>query len=141
MVSSCAKWLESVRATLIKSAERMTAPRVREQRRLTPRRGGRPPSQTVSAAAALARLAGSARALAAAALLAITGALALPATAEAQTATTLVSNFGQGGSTSGTSPHPSRTFCHGAGRRARSQISHRRGTGRFPRSRQARRPG
>ena len=36
-----------------------------------------------------------ARALAAAALLALSGALALPATAEAQTATTLVSNTGQ----------------------------------------------
>ena len=96
---------------LIKSAETeaMTAPRARGQDcppsppdRLPPRRGGRPSSQTVSAAgrpAALARLAGarrgllrSARALAAAALLALVGALALPATAYAQIVTTLVSN-------------------------------------------------
>ena len=41
----------------------------------------------------------SARALAAAALLALSGALALPATAQAQTATTLVSNIGQGTNT------------------------------------------
>ena len=90
----------------------MTVPRAREQAdppsppdRLPPRRGGRPSSQTVSAAgrpAGLLRLAGarrglvgSARALAAAALLALCGALALPATAEAQTATTLVSNVNQ----------------------------------------------
>ena len=69
---------------------------------LPPRRGGRPSSQTVSAAgrpAGFARLplarrglVGSARALAAATLLVLTGALALPATAEAQT--TLVSNIG-----------------------------------------------
>ena len=101
----CEKWLEAVCATLIKSAERMTAPREREHDRppsppdrLPPRRGGRPSSQTVSAAgrpAGFARLAGarrdllrSARALASAALLA----LALAATAEAQTETTLVSN-------------------------------------------------
>ena len=90
----------------------MTVPRAREQAdppsppdRLPPRRGGRPSSQTCSAAGrptGFARLAGarrglvgSARALAAAALLALTGALALPATAEAQTATTLVSNVDQ----------------------------------------------
>ena len=69
---------------------------------LPPRRGGRPSSETVSAAGrpvGFARLAGarrglvgSARALAAA-LLALTGALALPATAEAQT--TLVSTVNQ----------------------------------------------
>ena len=62
---------------------------------LPPRRGGHPSPSTASAAArpaGFARLAGarrglfrSARALAAAALLALTGALALPATAEAQT--------------------------------------------------------
>ncbi len=90
----------------------MTAPRAREQAdppsppdRLPSRRGGRPSSQTVAAGrpAGFARLAGArcgflrpARALAAAALLALTGALALPiSTAEAQTATTLVSNVGQ----------------------------------------------
>ena len=112
MGTNCAKWLEAVCATLIKSAGAMTAPRAREQNRppsppdrLPPRRGGRPSSRTCSAAgrpAGLARLAGArrgllrpARALAAAALLALTGALALPATAEAQTATTLVSNTGQ----------------------------------------------
>ena len=87
----------------------MTAPRAREQAdppsppdRLPPRRGGRPSSQTVSAAArsaGFARLAGarrgflrSARALAAAALLALSGGLALPATAQAQ-AEVLVSNI------------------------------------------------
>ncbi len=112
MGTNCAKWLEAVCATPIKSAGAMTAPRAREQNRppsppdrLPPRRGGRPSSRTCSAAgrpAGLARLAGArrgllrpARALAAAALLALTGALALPATAEAQTATTLVSNTGQ----------------------------------------------
>ena len=82
----------------------MTAPRLREQcrppsppDRRPPRRGGRPSSQTVSAAArpaGLARLASarrglvrSAGALAAAACLALSGSLALPATAEAQTCT------------------------------------------------------
>ena len=45
-------------------------------------------------------LVGSARALAAATLLALTGALALPATAEAQTGTTLVGNTGQAASDS-----------------------------------------
>ena len=112
MTTNCAKWLEAVCATLIKSAGAMTAPRAREQNRppsppdrLPPRRGGRPSSRTCSAAgrrAGLARLAGarrglvgSARALAAAALLALTGALALPATAEAQTAITLVSTVNQ----------------------------------------------
>ena len=80
----------------------MTAPRAREQRRplsppdrLPPRRGGSPSSKTASPAARpadLARLAGarrglirSARALAGAALLALSGVLALPATAQAQT--------------------------------------------------------
>ena len=112
MTTNCAKWLEAVCATLIKSAGAMTAPQAREQNRppsppdsLPPRRGGRPSSRTCSAAgrpAGLARLAGArrglvrpARALAAAALLALCGALALPATAEAQTGTTLVSNVNQ----------------------------------------------
>ena len=112
MTTNCAKWLEAVCATLIKSAGAMTAPQAREQNRppsppdrLPPRGGGRPSSRTCSAAgrpAGLARLAGarrglvgSARALAAAALLVLTGALALPATAEAQTATTLVSTVNQ----------------------------------------------
>ena len=71
------KWLEAVRATRAKNAEVMTAPRAREQRR--------PPQRSV-------------RALAAAALLALSGALALPATAQADV---LVSNFGQPQSTSG----------------------------------------
>ena len=83
----------------------MTAPRAREQRR-PPSPPDRLPSSpyTYAASAAdrpagFARLAGArrglvrpARALAAAALLVLTGALALPATAQAQTATTLVSN-------------------------------------------------
>ena len=73
--------------------------------RRPPRRGGRPSSQTLSAAgrpAGLACLAGArrglvrpARALAAAALLALFGALALPAMAQAQSAGVLVSNLGQ----------------------------------------------
>ena len=91
----------------------MTAPRAREQRRppsppdrRPPRRGGDSSPSTYAASAAgraagPARLAPrglvrSARALAAAALLALTGALFLPPTAEAQTATTLISNTGQG---------------------------------------------
>ena len=73
-----------------------------------PRGGGRPSSETCSAAGRpdLARLAGarralvgSARALAAAALLALSGALALPATAEAQTVIDLVSNVDVGNHT------------------------------------------
>ena len=88
----------------------MTAPRPREQAdppsppdRLPSPRGGHPSSQTASAAArpaGFARLAGtrrglvhSARALAAAALLALSGGLALPATAQAQSAGVLVSNM------------------------------------------------
>ena len=89
----------------------MTAPRAREQAdppsppdRRPPRRGtGSSPSIYAASAAGrrvppVARhgLVRSARALAAAALLALTGALFLPPTAEAQTATTLVSNTGQG---------------------------------------------
>ena len=91
----------------------MTAPRAREQRRppsppdrRPPRRGGDSSPSTYAASAA-GRAAGPARlaprglvrcarALAAAALLALTGALFLPPTAEAQTATTLISNTGQG---------------------------------------------
>ena len=82
----------------------MTAPRLREQRRppsppdrRPPRRSGSPSSKTASAAGrptgfarfvgARRSLIGSARALAAAALLALSGGLALPATAEAQTCT------------------------------------------------------
>ena len=85
----------------------MTAPRAREQAdppsppdRLPPRRGGSPSSKTASAAArpaGFARLRGarrglvrSARVLAAAALLALCGGLALPATAQAEV---LVSNI------------------------------------------------
>ena len=92
----------------------MTAPRAREQAdppsppdRRPPRRGGSPSSKTYSAAArpaGFARLAGarrglvrSARALAAAALLALCGGLALPATAQAAE---LVSNFDESGNTS-----------------------------------------
>ena len=91
------------------SAEAVTAPRAWKHNRppsppdrLPPRRGSRLSYKTVSAAgrpAGLARLGGarrglvrSARALAAAALLALSGALALPATAQADV---LVSNLGQ----------------------------------------------
>ena len=82
---------------------------------LPTRRGGRPSSETVSAGrpVGFARLRGArrglvrpARALAAATLLVLTGALALPATAEAQTATTLVSNIGQGGGLETTTSSP-----------------------------------
>ncbi len=99
----------------------VTAPRPRAQAgppsppdRLPPRRGGRSSPSTYAASAAggpagSARLLGarpglvrSVRALAAAALLALAGALVLPATADAQTATTLVSNIGQGSTSSAT---------------------------------------
>ena len=93
----------------------MTAPRAREHAgppsppdRRPPRRGG-DSSPYIYAASTAGRPAGparppvarhglvrSARALAATALLALTGALALPVAAEAQTSTTLVSNTGQG---------------------------------------------
>ena len=88
----------------------MTAPRAREQSdppsppdRRPPRRGGGSSPSIYAASAASRRvppvarhgLVRSARALAAAALLALAGALFLPASAEAQTATTLVSNTGQ----------------------------------------------
>ena len=106
MGSNCAKWLEAVCATLIKSAGTMTAPRAREHNRppsppdslpgrpsfISDRIRRRPVSHASPARGLLNR---PARALAAATLLALTGALALPATAEAQTATTLVSNVGQ----------------------------------------------
>ena len=89
----------------------MTAPQAREQAdppsspdRRPPRRGGGSSPRTYAASAASRRvprvarhgLVRSARALAAAALLALTGALFLPASAEAQAVTTLVSNTGQG---------------------------------------------
>ena len=95
----------------------MTAPRARERagppsppERRPPRRGGSSSPSTYAASAAgpagPACLVGarrglvrSARALAATALLALTGALALPATAQAQTVTTLVSNNGQAAAT------------------------------------------
>ena len=73
MTMNCAKWLEPVCATPVKNAEARTAPWVREQRH--------PPQRSV-------------RALAAAALLSLSGALALPATAQADV---LVSNFEQAG--------------------------------------------
>ena len=88
----------------------MTAPRAREQSdppsppdRRPPRRGGGSSPSIYAASAASRRvspvarhgLVRSARALAAAALLALTGALFLPPSAEAQTATTLVSNTDQ----------------------------------------------
>ena len=76
----------------------MSVPRARDQRRppappdrLPSPRGGHPSPSTASAAA---RRAGFAR-LAGVALLALFGALALPATAQAQTTTTFVSNLGQ----------------------------------------------
>ena len=73
-------------------AEAMSAPRARDQRRPPA-----PPDRLPSPRGGLLR---SARALAAAALLALVGALALPATAEAQTVTTFVSNTGGTGGTS-----------------------------------------
>ena len=120
MVPICARWLEAVgfvtirsaRAPERQSAEAMTAPRPREQRRppsppdRQPRRRGGVSSPCTHAASAAGRPAGparlfgarrglarSARALAAAALLALSGALALPATAVAQEIA-LVSNIG-----------------------------------------------
>ena len=91
----------------------MTAPRAREQAdppsppdRLPPRRGGSPSSKTASPAARPAgfvRLRGarrgllrSARALAAAALLALTGGLALPATAQAEVLVSNIEEFPDG---------------------------------------------
>ena len=108
------------------SAEAMTAPRAREQAdppappdRRPPRRGGSPSPETASAAGrpvAFARLGGSRRSLvrSAAALLALSGALALPATAEAQTVTTLVSNIGQTSNTPTTTGNVSQNFTTGS---------------------------
>ena len=104
---NCAKWLEAaVCPVTSKSAEAMTAPRPREQRRPPsppdrppPRRGGHTSPYTCAASAAdrpagPAHLAGarrglvrSVRALAAVALLALSGALPVPA--QAQTSCTL----------------------------------------------------
>ena len=159
MGTICAKWLEAVRATLIKSAEAMTAPRAREQAdppsppdRLPPRRGGRlsPHGLSPEAASEAAHQGGTShsfddsrgpargarcgdavarvpdrprrpldrdltasvvrrlsavgrirrflagrRSLAAAALLALCGALAVSPSAYALIVTTLVSNIGQ----------------------------------------------
>ena len=113
------------------SAEAMTAPRAREQRRppsppdrRPPRRGGDSSPATYAASAA-GRAAGPARlaprglvrcarALAAAALLALTGALFLPPTAEAQTGTTLVSNIAQSTYTNGGRRHVSQPFDTGS---------------------------
>ena len=100
----------------------MTAPRLREQRRppsppdrRPPRRGGgSSPSPYTYASAARRGLVRSARALATAALLALAGALALPATAQAQTATTLVSNIGQSTNTNETSATYSQRFTTGS---------------------------
>ena len=119
MGSICATWLEAVGFVTIRSAERrapsaeaMTAPRARERSdppsppdRRPPRRGGGSSPSPYTCASAAGRAAGparlpvarrglvrSARALAAAALLALSGALALPATAQADV---LVSNLGQ----------------------------------------------
>ena len=112
MESICAKWLDAVCVIQIKSAEAMTAPRAREQAgppsppdRPPPRRGGGSSPSPCTYASAAGRAAGparlfgarrelvrSARALAAAALLALSGALALPAAAQAQEIS-LVSNI------------------------------------------------
>ena len=108
----------------------MTAPRAREQHhrasppdRLPPRRGGRPSSKTESAAgrpADLARprvarrpLLRSRPALAAAALLAALGALALPATAEAQNCTLNTGDVWCGTVTVGTQTAGTTTTGHG----------------------------
>ena len=107
----------------------MTAPRAREQAdppsppdRRPPRRGtGSSPSIYAASAAGrrvppVARrgLVRCARALAAAALLALTGALFLPPTAEAQTGTTLVSNVGQSTYTTGSRRQVSQPFDTGS---------------------------
>ena len=107
----------------------MTAPRAREQAdppsppdRRPPRRGGGSSPSIYAASAASRRvppvarrgLVRSARALAAAALLALTGALFLPATAEAQTATTLVSNVAQSTYTTGGRRQVSQPFTTGS---------------------------
>ena len=107
----------------------MTAPRAREQadplsppERRPPRPGGGSSPRTYAASAASRRvppvarhgLVRSAQALAAAALLALTGALFLPASAEAQTATTLVSNTGQSNQTNNYSRAVSQRFTTGS---------------------------
>ena len=107
----------------------MTAPRAPEQAdppsppdRRPPRRGtGSSPSIYAASAASrrvppVARhgLVRSARALAAAALLALTGALFLPPTAEAQTGTTLVSNVEQSTYTTGGRRQVSQPFTTGS---------------------------
>ena len=101
-----------------RAAEALTAPWARAWRRPPSppdrrplRRGGRPSPETASAGrpagfnrqVARRGLFPSAGVLAAAALLALTGALALPVAAEAQTEITLISNVGQGDPRSGTS--------------------------------------
>ena len=104
--------LPDAAAATMPSAEAMMAPRLREQcrpparpdRRPSPW-GGHPAPSTASAAgrpAGFARLAGgrrglvhSVRTLAAVALLALVGGLALPATTQAQAPSVLVSNMGQ----------------------------------------------
>ena len=107
MGSICARWWEAV-GFVIRSAEAMTAPRAREQAgppsppdRRPPRRGGGSSPSPYRCASAAGRpvlrgarrgLGRSARALAAAALLALSGAVALPASAQAEV---LVSNIGQ----------------------------------------------
>ena len=97
----------------------MTAPPAREQAgppappdRRPPRRGGGSSPSPCTCASAAGRAAGLARPLAAAALLALSGALALPATAQA--APTLVSNIGQGtGETSSTTATIAQRFTIG----------------------------
>ena len=111
----------------------MTAPRAREQSdppsppdRRPPRRGG-DSSPSAYAASAAGRAAGrarprgarrglvrSARAVAAAALLALTGSLALPASAEAQTVTALVSNLDQTANTATATGIVSQNFTTGS---------------------------
>ena len=107
----------------------MTAPRAREQRRPPSPPDRRPPrrgtgsSPSIYAASAAGRrvppvarhgLVRCARALAAAALLALTGALFLPPTAEAQTGTSLVSNVGQSTYTTGGRRQVSQPFSTGS---------------------------
>ena len=99
----CRQQSQERRGIALPSASTKKAPSASPPTDLLPaRRGGRPSSETASAAGrpvGFARLPGArrgldrpARALAAAALLALTGALALPATAQADV---LVSNIGQ----------------------------------------------
>ena len=107
----------------------MTAPRAREQAdppsspdRRPPRRGGGSSPSIYAASAAGRRvppvarhgLVRCARALAAAALLALSGALAFAVSAEAQTATTLVSNVEQSTYTTGSRRQVSQPFTTGS---------------------------